>query len=880
MLSKRLFNAGWLAVAGTASASIFHPTVEDVLSDIPELLYNGLQSASVDGLLQVAPSFVGDGITVLPALDPNHNPSDLSHLIPEVSRDLYFSQEGHRRAIHGAKHAQLKATFNRRTVVLDHSNQIKSVECTDDDDTITVCFKSPDAMWAAEDSWGDDDDIGSMYLATYHPGCGDESGTKRSFFEASVPFFNPLTSCVAMSITRLQEEDALDSGVVSWGTYLSPHAKRANDPARGHVRLTRPLSALAADNSTNSTVDLTENAEALKMFFNSTDIDTSEPAEEVDDIEFVSNNGTVTRRSLEKRGPIFDWIVDGAKKVVKAVEKIWNSFVDKLKALLNLIETLAEIAIDLLKVPFGYPFERNYHNDFDLKYFPKQTEGAKPPKIFGFDDGFALSKPSAAGAVQCAKCGIVGDITVDGEFAFSIKDGITKGEISFENKETLTISAILGITVKGTISGDIGKIEKQLKAQALSPFSIPGIFTIGPQVSVSAAATLDVTGRIELLTGGELTIAAGIARASLVDKSRNKLTGFTPEFKPVFKATAGEIGLTMDFGLPVALEAGLDVLNGKFKKTIGVVNTPSIYVTEKIAGGEGADCQGLSLTVGAKNKIHIGAFDLFEFTLIDFPIWKSELFCINIDGIASKKKISGEAADSVAEHFGGEKQLATNQQPELQNLHTKLKSGTNMEGFRILMDLKETSILVSGKDGGVYFTSKKEAYDLTAPWGTVDSKSNVLTFDVFGRLLNFEVTQLRYTQGLFSLLYVNTPSEMPGEWKPGGEGSEKLPMTRYAASIAPIRPDGKKQGTDTYALTLISPLTPTKQEWYFYPTACQTAKGLRVIATRYVVRKDGSVKDYNDNDVTQLMNEKLSPFGMRTDKCRTVKIKSDIKGGR
>lgn len=218
--------------------------------------------------------------------------------------------------MHGAKHAQLKATFNRRTVVLDHSNKIKSVEC--DDDTINVCFTSSHAMWAVQDAWRDDDDVGNMNLVTYHPGCGDETGTKRSFFEASVPFFNPLSSCVAMSITRLQEEDALDSGVVSWGTYLSPHEKRGNEPVKGHVRLTSPMSAVALNGSSNATtVDLTENADALGMFFNTTAIDTSEPAETVDDLEFISNNGTVTRRTLEKRGPILDWIVSGAKYIAK-----------------------------------------------------------------------------------------------------------------------------------------------------------------------------------------------------------------------------------------------------------------------------------------------------------------------------------------------------------------------------------------------------------------------------------------------------------------------------------------------------------------------------------------------------------------------------------
>lgn len=470
-----------------------------------------------------------------------------------------------------------------------------------------------------------------------------------------------------------------------------------------------------------------------------------------------------------------------------------------LKQLLNLIETLAEVAIDLIKVPFGFPFERNFHDDFNLDYFPRQTSGAKPPKIFGIDDGFSLSNPSAVGAIQCAKCGIKGKITVDGEFAFSIKEGVTKGEISFVNPKSLTISAIAGITVRGQLSEDLKKITKQLKALPLSPLAIPGIFTIGPQVSISAAATLDITGRLELLMGGELTIGDGTARASLVDSSRNELTGFHPTFKPVFKATAGEIGVTMDFGLPVALEAGLDVLSGKFKKTVGIVNTPSLYVNGKAASGGGAACEGISLTVGAKNKIHIGAFGLVEYTLHELQVYESQLLCIKSvlsfslprrqrdsrlteykireNGIAGSKRAGGDAAESVAEHFGGKDKLSTNKKPQIENLHSSLKSGTNMEGFRLLMDVKETSILVSGSDGGVYFADKKENYDLSAPWGTVDTKSNIMTFDIFGRLLNFDYTHLRYSQGLVAPLFVNTPEKMPLDKR----GSENLPYSRYAA---------------------------------------------------------------------------------------------------
>ena len=53
--------------------------------------------AAHHGLLQIPPSFAHDGVNMYPALHPEHDPDDLRHLIPEDSKELYYSQEGHRR---------------------------------------------------------------------------------------------------------------------------------------------------------------------------------------------------------------------------------------------------------------------------------------------------------------------------------------------------------------------------------------------------------------------------------------------------------------------------------------------------------------------------------------------------------------------------------------------------------------------------------------------------------------------------------------------------------------------------------------------------------------------------------------------------------------
>ncbi|KAL4893398.1 hypothetical protein BDV59DRAFT_30344 [Aspergillus ambiguus] len=57
----------------------------------------GRLHAAHHGLLQISPSFSGDGVSMYPALHPSHDAMDLNHLIPQLNGDLYFSQEGHRR---------------------------------------------------------------------------------------------------------------------------------------------------------------------------------------------------------------------------------------------------------------------------------------------------------------------------------------------------------------------------------------------------------------------------------------------------------------------------------------------------------------------------------------------------------------------------------------------------------------------------------------------------------------------------------------------------------------------------------------------------------------------------------------------------------------
>lgn len=69
--------AAWLALAASVSGQNLH--------------------LATKGLLQIPPSFAGDGITMYPAHRPGHDTEDLGHLMPHLTKELYYSQEGHRR---------------------------------------------------------------------------------------------------------------------------------------------------------------------------------------------------------------------------------------------------------------------------------------------------------------------------------------------------------------------------------------------------------------------------------------------------------------------------------------------------------------------------------------------------------------------------------------------------------------------------------------------------------------------------------------------------------------------------------------------------------------------------------------------------------------
>ncbi|KAH8890636.1 hypothetical protein GQ53DRAFT_765831 [Thozetella sp. PMI_491] len=799
--------------------------------------HQGLHLAT-HGLLQIHPSFTGEGISLFPGLHPDHDLDDLEHLTPKLSNELYYSQEGHRPAVHGAKHGSMNANFNLPAVILDHTSGLRSIKCRGNQ-RIDICLK-PEAFRHAQNAWN----ISQFILVTYHIGCGDELSGKRSYFHAEHPQFDTTSACITLATAPIEQEDAVDSGKISWGTFHDPE-KNKTMPVKGHVRLSEPVDPFLARRDSphkrnsdkpstrpdrNSTVDLNDDKAAAISFFGDINPDFSGENEILPDSGFINTDGTtettdtandeaVRRRAVAESRPrlppptnrlksrflggLFKSLWNAIKGFVESVVNFVKKSVKTITSIAQAVAQLAIITVKLILVQFGVPFRHTYHDDFKVNYTVEGEISKRPPAILDFLNGLEIAGVKGETSVQCLKCGVHVDISVEGTLAFSLKQGITEGRLSLYNNDPFEIDAVFGIKVDGEYSIEL--VNQQIAAVPLSPLTIPGIITLGPQLSISGLVELEFSGEAEAVIGGSLSIDTGGAVVDLVQGFRTHVWGFETNFTPVAKFD-GTVTAALQLGLPIALEVGLDVLNGKFKATAGFVNTPMVYASATITTNEESKCsKGVELRLGVKNKIAIEALDVLEKELREDVLYEKGIACITADGFdTSAVNPDVSVFIPVTEEL---KNDIANETFQITDIASKIEQKNNTIGFRIIMDVTRKSILVAGEDGYIYLVDTRGKYDLSAPWGTAKPNSTVIDLDVFGRIM-------AYTPDDSERLAAEVTLWDPA-WMPPGE---------KAAAFAVL--EGQGYGRNLYGVLLAR----DDKKFVYYPTFCKTDKGNRLAA--------------------------------------------------
>ena len=221
-----------------------------------------------------------------------------------------------------------------------------------------------------------------------------------------------------------------------------------------------------------------------------------------------------------------------------------------------------------------------------------------PSKLVDSPWGRALQmynkqKESKSGTAQgsitlyCVDCGVHGTVQLNGQARWTIADGLTQANAGL--KGNIAAALKLGIDANAAFED---KLTYPILSVPVPPgFSIPQLFTVGPQVTLDAEVALGVTLAGQVLAGVNMSIPNFSANLDLVDGSKSVSNGFTPQYNKIFEAKAA-ISATAAFGLPLGIGLGIDIPPIKYRKTAALYDKPYIEATMNYSAsttGEGID---------------------------------------------------------------------------------------------------------------------------------------------------------------------------------------------------------------------------------------------------------------------------------------------------
>jgi hypothetical protein len=208
----------------------------------------------------------------------------------------------------------------------------------------------------------------------------------------------------------------------------------------------------------------------------------------------------------------------------------------------------------------------------------------------------------------CVGCGTSGKMHLTGTMSFSIAHGVTAGYIRAQGDA----HAVLQLGIVATEVSKSVSFSQQIFGIPLQPYSIAGIFFIGPELSLSVGGGIGASAKGQLLTGVKLDWPGAYANLDLVDGSRSGASGWTPKVTPVFNVN-GMVSVTGEAFLAIALEFGVDILNGKIKKTGALINKPKLTVGVATTK---QGCSGVGVSVGVSDQVYFDVLGIKQ-----YPLW-------------------------------------------------------------------------------------------------------------------------------------------------------------------------------------------------------------------------------------------------------------------
>jgi hypothetical protein len=219
----------------------------------------------------------------------------------------------------------------------------------------------------------------------------------------------------------------------------------------------------------------------------------------------------------------------------------------------------------------GYSFY-NWTPDSGAFYNEQQDDIDKIKSVIIGD-----ADPEPGVELWCINCGIQGDLKVTGSIAYSLVDGLTKGQVSMNGN--LYAGFFLGLNAFS--QWDMTD-ESDFLTRGVYGFSIPDIIAVGPSLAVGISIDLDIPDVGQLFVGTDLSWPELSATLDFVDPAGSSQSGWTPTANDTVQAD-GSLTVSSTLGLPITLGFGLNLLNGKFEKEIKLVDTPGVRASRKSA---------------------------------------------------------------------------------------------------------------------------------------------------------------------------------------------------------------------------------------------------------------------------------------------------------
>ncbi|KAF2152859.1 hypothetical protein K461DRAFT_312395 [Myriangium duriaei CBS 260.36] len=204
-------------------------------------------------------------------------------------------------------------------------------------------------------------------------------------------------------------------------------------------------------------------------------------------------------------------------------------------------------------------------------------------------------------SIWCVDCGTKGSVTFFGKGSWDAQHGLSEGFVTASLN--LNIGFGLGMEIQAVMESHGGK--------EIGSFGIPGlsfgIITIGPQITIGADYSFQAHAEGRLLVGAKFGLQDANIKLDFVNAKNSGSSGWTPQFVPMFEA-AGQLAVAAEIGLPLGLKIGVDIMKGKFTKTVGFEERPALAAQAEFGTSNKIvntpDCTGISTGLDIKYDLY------------------------------------------------------------------------------------------------------------------------------------------------------------------------------------------------------------------------------------------------------------------------------------